>query len=98
MIPFEHIKDWPIGDFVDSDTYVLMQYTGLKDKNSVEIYEGDTMKFTDYDGAALGKVEFISYGFMGVIPDKPHDRIWELNSADSEYEVIGNIYQNKEME
>ena len=71
----------------------LMQYTGIKDKKGVEIYEGDIVKHR-YDGIGRTVVEFskgIFYPFSGE-PNSPCE-------ADGEYwaEVIGNIYQNKDL-
>lgn len=77
--------------------FILMQYTGLKDKNGREIYEGDILKLTDYDGTDTGYIDYISARFWARMPRKPHDFMWELNSADTTYEVIGNIYENPDL-
>jgi uncharacterized phage protein (TIGR01671 family) len=81
---------------------VLMQYTGLKDKNGKEIYEGDIVKAEDFDWGLDGNYQ-IKWG-----GDYPAFDIFELSgksldveynilSSDPDIEVIGNIYENPEL-
>ncbi|MDM0974723.1 hypothetical protein G6Z18_14740 [Clostridium perfringens] len=79
----------------------LMQYTGLKDKNGKEIYEGDILSIKIYSGDKViveGKtvVEFKD-GCFGVIWG--YDKAFlSLNSFfKAKFEVIGNIYENPEL-
>jgi hypothetical protein len=83
------------GNFMDNGDWQepkLMQYTGLKDKNGVEIYEGD---FIGKKGAYIIWSERLScwcFKFHNDEIETPlyHDDI-------SKYEVIGNIYENPEL-
>lgn len=76
--------------------YELMEYTGLKDKNEVEIYEGDIVK-TKRASNIKGLV--VMYKATWCIYDgykyyKLYDNFVEINSP---IEVIGNIYENPEL-
>lgn len=81
------------------DSAILMQYTGAKDKNGVEIYEGDVIR--GHTGRyQVDCVVRWSLGNCGFIAEPTiTDRTYLcLNPGSTKsYEVIGNIYENPEL-
>ncbi len=104
-------------EWAPEGSFEIMQYTGLKDKNGVDIFEGDIIRYGDFafnDTATFGdragnhlpegiekddittvksthKVDFFIPSLMAI------KQAIENNPDVSGVEVIGNIYENKEL-
>lgn len=98
-----------LGNNKPGDTdIILMQFTGLKDKNGVEIYEGDIIKVI-FNNKAWDEIDRVKWGIysddeyvsnvecwmVGDYPISDSGGLW--GAGFHEYEIIGNIYENPEV-
>lgn len=81
---------------------ILMQSTGLKDKNGKLIYEGDIVKFNFDTDEIIAVVSWDDnegqVGYYLNTTDYFKDKyVTDYDFYKNDYEVIGNIYENKEL-
>jgi len=97
MIGRDCIDDKDIIIHRDSYQHELMQYTGLKDKNGKEIFEGDIIRYYHKAVGEIIRVVRYKYGMYGIEGKANETQIPFANILDSEREIIGNIYENPEL-
>lgn len=86
----------------DKDSFEVMLFTGLHDKNGKEIYEGDVITYIDYDSSH--EDEYLNKGVVVYCADEMKFTITNRNTVEiesidfkEEVEVIGNVFENPEL-
>ena len=85
------------------DDLILCQYTGLKDKNGKEIWEGDVCRLSMISGGEWvtenlhNVVEFSRCSFVFSVGQRTIPLEWRWDKDTYRVEIIGNIYENPEL-
>jgi uncharacterized phage protein (TIGR01671 family) len=91
------VELWGFKSSVQTDKVYLMQYTGLKDKNGKEIYEGDVVDNGNGPVEVFYNENYQAF-WVRFQSEKTEEQFYSsLSDYDDEFEIIGNIYENLEL-
>lgn len=78
----------------DFDDVILMQSTGLKDRNGIEVFEGDIVHAYSEVARLIGVIEYFDNAYCIKTKNAIYNSLW-LNAE--HYEVIGNIHEKPDL-
>ena len=82
---------------VDFKQFELSQYTGLRDKNGKEIYEGDILFFRDENTKYVVVWQDTAFIIKSIEIRKYSEKMCWLDDTEICCEIVGNIYENKNL-
>lgn len=94
-LPPDLVRAMPLQQ-LQQETYIWSQFTGLKDFNGREIFEGDIVK----NHTHISEVLFANGSFMTYLNDgdtSSRNLLLEMSQNSNNFEVIGNIYEHPEL-
>ncbi len=108
IVPYVYFKKDNFAGELSLASHKIMQYTGLKDKNVKEIYEGDVFKYYAHKGLTIsditGEIFYNNDDACFAYYPKGYDVSINLSEFDelqndflNHIEVIGNIYESPEL-
>ena len=98
MYYYKHAECWETDQ--EGERFILCQYTGLKDNEDREIYEGDIVKAISF-ARWIGVVKYSDENQAFIFDDL--DKKYRgkstvfMNQFDDGFEILGNIYENPEL-
>lgn len=90
---FKHGMNW---DFLDKKAAMerveVVQFTGLLDKNGIEIFEGDILRVHSHDNEHDGQLMAVEWGHLGWTVKSKN---WYSLTDHDKFTIVGNIYENQ---